>query len=111
MMHLLVNWFFFSVSLFIVSRFLPGFRVRNFSTALVASAVYGVLYVLLFKLFAIITFPLMILTLGLFSFVINAVLLKITDWLLDDVEIDGFGTTLLAAFLLALLNAFWRFVF
>lgn len=110
-MHLLVNWLFFSVSLYIVSRILPGFRIRSFSTALVASAVYGVLYALLFKVFAFITLPFMVLTLGLFSFVINAVLLKMTDWFLDDVEIDGFGTTLLASFLLALLNALWRFLF
>lgn len=110
-MSLIMTWIFASLSLFIISKILSGFRIKNVQTAVVASAVYGIVHLLLSKILTLFSLPLMILTLGLFSFVIDAILLKVTDMLIEDFEIDGFGTAVLVAFLLSLLNMLWRGIF
>lgn len=110
MLNLLLLWVLSAVSLTIVANLLPGVRIRGFGTALVVAGVYGILYVLLYRILAIIAFIPMIMTFGLFAFVINAFLLFLTDKLVDDFRIDGFLTTLAAAVLLAILNSIWRWL-
>lgn len=110
MLNLLLLWVLSAVSLTIVAKLLPGVRIRGFGTALVVAGVYGILYVLLYRILAIIAFIPMIMTFGLFAFVINAFLLFLTDKLVDDFRIDGFLTTLVAAVLLAILNSIWRWL-
>jgi putative membrane protein len=108
MLHLLLHWVLSAVSLTVLAKVLPGFRVDNFGTALVVAAVYGVLHVLLFKILAFVAFIPRLLTFGLFDFVINAFLLFLTDKLVDGFKIDNFLITLVAAVLLAILNSIWR---
>jgi putative membrane protein len=110
MLNLLLLWVLSAVSLTIVANLLPGVRIRGFGTALVVAGVYGILYVLLYRILAIIAFIPMIMTFGLFAFVINAFLLFLTDKLVDDFRIDGFLMTLVAAVLLAILNSIWRWL-
>jgi putative membrane protein len=62
-------------------------------------------------LLALIAFPLMIITFGLFKFVINAFLLWITDLLVDGLEIKGAATLLIAAFLIAVIDSVLRWIF
>jgi putative membrane protein len=61
----------------------------------------------LFRVLIVFTFPLVVLkwaTLGLFGVVLNAILLMITDRLLDDFELDGFGSAVLAAVGISIVN-------
>ncbi len=109
-MELLIRWILFSLSVFIVARVLPGIRIKGFATALWVAFVYGVIKVVFGWLLTLITLPAVILTFGLFLFVINAVLLWITDKLIDGFEIRSFGMTLLAAFLITLLDSLFRAV-
>jgi putative membrane protein len=110
MLHLLLQWVLSAVSLTILSKLLPGFRIKNFGTAMVVAAVYGVLHVLLYRILVLIAFIPVFITFGLFVFVIDALLLFVTDLLLEDFEIDNFFITLVAAVLLALLNGIWRWL-
>jgi putative membrane protein len=110
MLSLLTLWVLSAVSLTLVATLLPGVRVRDFGTALVVAGVYGILYVLLYKILVIIAFIPMILTFGLFAFVINAFLLFLTDKLVDGFRIDGFLMTLVAAVLLTIFNNIWRWL-
>jgi putative membrane protein len=97
-----------------VSKVLPGFHIANFGTALVVSAVYSLLHVvlhfILFKILWILTIPFVILTLGLIYFVVNAVILWLTDKLIEDFHIDNLANLLIAAVLLTVVNAIIRFV-
>lgn len=96
----LLRFVILAVAVYLISRIFPGVRIRSFKAALVVSAVYGLLNFLLFRVLIILTFPLIVLkwvTLGLFGVVLNAVLLMITDKLVDDFELSGFGSALLAA--------------
>ena len=109
-MRLLLQWILYALSFMIVSKLLPGFQVRDFGSALVVAAVYGVLHVLLFRLLVFLAFIPVFLTFGLFIFVINAFLLWLTTVLLDQFKIDNISTALIGAVLLTILNWIWRWL-
>jgi putative membrane protein len=89
----------------VVARVLPGFRIRGgFGTATLVAFVYGLLKALLWKLLVVLTLPIVIVTLGLFIFVINAFLLWLTDRILDRLEVRGWATLLAAAGLLSVID-------
>ena len=107
-MRLLLQWILSALSLMVVSHFLPGLHVRSFGSALVVAAVYGILNVLLYPVLAFLAFIPILVTFGLFIFVINAFLLWLTDVLLDQFKIDNIPTALIGAILLTILNGLWR---
>ena len=107
MAAMIVRFLVMSALVYLVALLLPGMRLRGFKAAMSVSLIYGLLNFLFFRLLLVITFPLVALkylTLGLFGIVLNALLLVITDKILDDFEMQGFGTALLAALLLSLGN-------
>jgi putative membrane protein len=110
LLPLLLQWVLSAVSLTVLAKFLPGFRIKNFGTAMVVAAVYGGLHVLLYKLLVFIAFIPVFLTFGLFVFVINAFLLFLTDLLIDDFKVDNLFITVVAAVLLTVLNGIWRWL-
>jgi putative membrane protein len=110
MLRLLLHWVLSAVSFTLLSKFLPGFHVASFGTAMMVAAVYGILHVLLYKILVIIAFIPVFLTLGLFTFVIDAFLLFLADQFVDGFNIDNFGITLLAAVLLTILNNIWWYL-
>jgi putative membrane protein len=110
MVRLLVQWVLSAVSLMGISKLLPGVHVKNFGTAMVVAAVYGVLSVLFSWLLGVVFFLPMLLTFGLFALVINAILLFVTDQLVEDFAIDNLITTLIAAVALTILNGIWRWL-
>ena len=108
---MIYNLLILSVAIFIVAHLLPGIRIRGFWTAVVVALVYSTINYLTGWLFVLLAFPLMIVTFGLFKFVINAFLLWITDKLMEDFEINSIGTTLVAACLITLVDFFLHKIF
>ena len=102
--NMLLNLLLLSVAVFIVSKILPDIKCKSFGTAILVAVVLSVINILIGWLLRILAFPLTLLTFGLFNIVIFAVLLWITDQMVEDFEIKGFGTTLLAAVLIAVIN-------
>ena len=100
----LLEWLVFSLSVFVVARLLPSVHIRSFGTAVMVAVVYGVLKFLLYWLLVLLALPFIILTLGLFLLVLNAVLLWLTDKLIDGFKIDGLLNTLLASVLISLID-------
>jgi putative membrane protein len=76
MMALLLHWILSALSLLVVAHIVPGFEVRGFGAALLASLVIGLVNSTLGFLLKILTFPLTIITFGLFLFVINALMIR-----------------------------------
>lgn len=109
-MRLLLQWLLSALSFVMVSKLLPGFHVPGFGSALVVAAVYGLLHLLLYPVLAFFAFLPMVLSFGLFIFVINAFLLFVTDAMLEQFQIDSMLTTLVGAVLLTLLNGLWRWL-
>jgi putative membrane protein len=104
-MRLLLNWLLSAISLLIVSHLVPGFHVRGIMAALIAAVVIGLVNATLGLFLKIITFPLSILTLGIFWFVINALMLMFASALLSpDFVVRGFWPAFWGAIVLALIN-------
>jgi putative membrane protein len=110
LLGLLLQWVLSAASLTILSKFLPGFRLKNFGTALVVAGVYGILHTLLFWIYAFLAFIPRFLTLGLFDLVFNAFILFATDKLVEDFEIDSVAITCVGAVLLTILNGIWAWL-
>lgn len=108
MSYLIVNWFLSALSLMVVSHLVPGFRVSTFGTALVASLVIGLVNSTLGFLLKLLTFPLTLVTFGLFLFVINALMLGMASSIVPGFEVEGFGAAFVAAIVLAALNTVLR---
>jgi len=108
MLTLLLHWFLSALSLLIVAHIVPGFEVRGFGVALLASLVIGLINSTLGLLLKLLTFPLTILTFGLFLFVINALMLSFAALLVPGFVVRGFAPALLGAVVLALVHLVLR---
>jgi len=80
--------------------------ISGWQTLLVIAVVWGILTIIIKPILIILTLPINIGTLGLFTFVINAVLLLITSNIVPGFIIEGFGTALLASIVLTIVNGF-----
>ena len=103
-MALLVQWLLYAVALLIVSKFVPGFLVAGLWPAMIASLVIGLLNATLGLLLKIITFPISILTLGLFLLVINALMILLASSLVRGFTVRGFVPAFFGAVVMALLG-------
>src|SRR6266849_3713761 len=104
MTRLLVNWLISALSLVIVANVIRGFQLSGFGAALIAAIVVGFVNGTIGFVLKLITFPLSIITLGLFWFVINALMLKLAAALVPGFRIDGFLPAFLGAIVLSLVN-------
>ncbi|MDN3020112.1 phage holin family protein [Paenibacillus sp. BSR1-1] len=85
--------------------FKESFELTGFTAAIQASILLSILNVLVRPLLILFTLPVTVITMGLFLFVINAITLELTDYLMGDAfEIHGFGMALLFAIIMSLVN-------
>ena len=110
MTSLLVNWLLSALSLVIVANVIRGFQISGFGAALIAAIVIGFVNGTLGFLLKIVTFPLSILTLGIFWIVINALMLKVAAALVPGFRIDGFLPAFFGAIVLSLVNMLLRYM-
>jgi putative membrane protein len=96
------------VALFLVlSRNIPGFHVQGWGVALIAALLLGLVNATLGFVLKLLTLPLVLITFGLFSFVVNAVMLLLVALLVPGFSINGFWPALLASLILAAVNMVW----
>jgi len=109
-MGLLIRWLILSVSIILASYLIEGIEIKGFFSALFAAAVLGILNALFRPILILLTLPINILTLGLFTFVINALMLKMASGVIPGFEVHGFWTAILGSLIISfvswLLNAF-----
>ena len=104
MRGLLVRWLISALSLLLIGYLVPGFEVRSLSYALAAAVVLGFLNAVIRPVLIIITLPLTIVTMGLFVFVINAVMLWLLSALMRGIDITGFWSALAGALIMSLIS-------
>ena len=104
MLAMLVQWVLYAVALLIVSRIVPGFHVAGLWPALIASLVIGLLNATFGLFLKIITFPLSILTLGIFLRVINGLMILLASSIVRGFTVRGFAPAFWGAVVLALLG-------
>lgn len=109
-MRLLINWILSALAVWVVSRLISGFHVANVGSALIAALVIGLVNATLGLVVKIITFPLTILTLGIFWLVINALMLEMAAAVVPGFRVDSFASAFWGAIILSLVNMFLRWL-
>jgi putative membrane protein len=110
MTNLLINWLLSALSLVVVAHVINGFQIANFSAALIAAVVIGLVNGTVGFFLKIVTFPLSILTLGLFWLVINALMLELAAAVVPGFRISGFIPAFFGAIVLSLVNMALHFL-
>ena len=105
MLTLLLIWLLNAVALLVVAYILPGITVASFGSALIAALVLGLLNTLVKPILVFLTFPITILTLGLFLIVINALVFWFAGSILSGFRVAGFWWALGGAVLYSILTA------
>jgi putative membrane protein len=108
LIHLLVSWLIAALALWIVAQVIPGILVRDFPSAFVATAVIAIVNATIGPILKFLTFPLTILTLGLFLLIINAILLKLASLFTPGFKVHGFLSAVLGSLVLTILTAILR---
>ena len=105
-MKLFLHWLISALAIYLATLIVPGTAV-TFSGALIAAVVLGILNLFIRPILIVLTLPITILTLGLFSLVINALLVLVASAVVPGFAIAGFGSALLFSIVLMLVN--WVF--
>jgi putative membrane protein len=104
-MRLLLNWVLSAIAVWIVAQVVPGVHVSGARSALIAALVIGFINATIGLVLKVITFPLTLVTLGLFWFVINALMLELASALLaPGFHVRGFFAAFVGAIVLSLVN-------
>ncbi len=102
----LIRWAIVALGLFVAERLLDGIRISDTPTLILAAALLGIVNAFVRPLAVFFTFPLTIVTLGLFLLVVNAAMLGLVALLLEKFTIDGFGAALLGSILIGITSWF-----
>lgn len=97
-----------AATMLLLSRVLPGFAVSGWGAALLAAVILALMNVLVKPILFVITLPFTIVTLGLFLFILNAIVLWLTSLLVPGFSIHGFLPALIASLVLALVGMIWK---
>jgi len=103
---MLLRFFINALAFYITSYILPGITISGWISLFVIAIVWGILSVIIKPVLLLLTLPINILTFGLFTIVINALLMLITGAIVPGFRIDGFGTAVLAVIVLSVVNSF-----
>jgi len=104
MLNLLLAWLVNAACLLLVAMVVPGIHITGFGAALVGALVLGVVNTLIRPVLGLMALPITILTLGLFSFVLNAAMFGLAAYLIRGFEVDGFWPALWGALALGILS-------
>ena len=109
--EVLVHWLVSGAAIAGTAAVVPGFRVKEYKTALIASVILGAANMVIRPILLVLTLPLTILTLGLFIFVVDAIILKICSSVLKGFELDGWVAAILTAMVLTVADGLLHAVF
>jgi putative membrane protein len=104
MKGLLIRWLILTVAIMVAAHLIEGIEVKGFWSAFLAAAILGVLNALFRPILIILTLPINILTLGLFTFVINAVLIMMVSGVIGGFEVHGFWSAFLGSLVISLVS-------
>lgn len=102
---LILRWIANGLGLLIVAAILPGIEVNGVVAAAIAAAVLGIVNAIIRPLLLVISLPINLVTLGLFTFVVNALMLELTAAVVPGFAVRGFVAALIGSLLLSLISA------
>jgi len=104
MQGIFIRWIILTVTILVTSFLLDGIRVSGFFSAFFAAAILGILNAFFRPILFILTLPITILTMGLFIFVINAVLLQMASGMIPGFEVAGFWSAVFGSIIISLIS-------
>ncbi len=104
MAGIFVRWLFLTIAIIVASYLIDGIQVSGFVSAFFAAAVLGILNAVLRPVLIVLTLPLNILTLGLFTFIINAFLLKMASGVISGFDVRGFWPAVLGSLIISIVS-------
>lgn len=103
-MRLIIKWLALAASILAASYLIPGVRVNGLYAALILAVVLGLINLIIKPILIVVTLPVNILTLGLFTFVINAMLVMLAASVVKGFEVSGFFAAMLFSIALSVIN-------
>jgi putative membrane protein len=110
MLRLLVHWVLSAIAIWIVSLVIPGFEIKGAAAALIAAFFIGFINATLGLFLKVVTFPLTILTLGLFWFVVNAAMIELASVFVPGFHIHSFLSAFWGGIVLSIVNMFLKWL-
>ncbi|MEQ9264314.1 MAG: phage holin family protein [Balneolaceae bacterium] len=98
-------WLINSVSVYVTSKVLSGVEIKNFWSAVWVAGAFSVVSIILGSILKLISFPFIIISFGLFNFVINALLIMLVDKFVDGFKIKNFWWALAFSFILSIISS------
>ncbi len=109
-MRWLVHWIINAISLLIVAYIVPGIGFRGWKAVFITALVLGLINATVGAFLKFVTFPLVVLTLGIFWFVINALMILLASKIVSGFYVSGFWAAFWGGILLAVVNTFLRWL-
>lgn len=106
MSRLIFKWIAFSLVIMFVAWLIPGINIENFWVAMIAAVVIALINAVIKPILMLLTLPINIMSLGIFTLVINAILFMFVAYVVPGIEVSGFVSAFLGSLLLAILGAF-----
>jgi putative membrane protein len=104
MVGLLIRWLINAAALWLIANIIEGIEVSGFLPAIVAAAVLGIINAILRPIFILLTLPINILTLGLFTFILNGFMFYLAGTLVRGFEVHGFWAAVFGALILSIVS-------
>jgi putative membrane protein len=104
MRGIVLRWLTLTGAILLSSYMLEGIHVSGYMSAIGAAAILGILNAFFRPIALILTLPINVLTLGLFTFVINAVMLKMASGVIDGFDVRGFWPAIFGALIISLIS-------
>ncbi len=101
-MKIIVRWLLLAAALLLVAYLYPGVRISSFGSAMIAAFVLGLFNTLLRPVLVLLTLPVTVITLGLFLFVINALMFHLAASVLNGFHVSGFAAALIGSLIYSL---------
>lgn len=109
-MHILAKWLLTTLAFLAAAYLIPGITVGSLLTALLLAVIWGLISITIKPILLVITLPINILTLGLFTFVLNGLLLLILGQVIKGFTVDGFIPAIFGAFVISAVTWFGELV-
>lgn len=103
-MKIILHWLILAVAVYILPNFLPGIHVATFLVAVVVGAVLGFINAIIKPVISLLTLPINILTLGLFSFVLNGLFFYFVAKVITGFTVDTFKAACIGALIVAIIS-------
>ena len=104
MKGILIRWLVLTAAIIVASYLLEGIQVKGFLSAFFAAAILGILNAFFRPILIILTLPINILTLGLFTFIINALLLKMASGVISGFDVRGFWAAVFGSIIISVVS-------